>query len=55
MHAMYEFGWRPSEWTAMPIDERMLVIAMMQVHSEDEKEAQEKAEKDAKHKSKRRA
>lgn len=53
MHAMYEFGWKPHEWAELSYEERMLVIAMMQVHAEDEEEAQKKAEKDAKRKSKR--
>lgn len=54
MHAMYEFGWTPHEWGAMSYDERMLVVAMIQVHGEEEKAANEKAESDAKRKSKRR-
>lgn len=53
MHAMYEFGWKPNEWGQLSYDERMLVIAMIQVHAEDEKKAHEEAE--AKAKKRRRA
>lgn len=50
---MHEFGWKPTEWADMSVKERVLVIGMIQTQQEDEKAQQDKAEREAKSKSRR--
>lgn len=53
MHAMYEFGWTLKQWADMEYKERITVIAMIQIRQEEEKKQQDKAEREARSKSRR--
>ncbi|MBU7561120.1 hypothetical protein [Weissella cibaria] len=44
---MHEFGWTPQQWLDLSYKERVLVIAGIRFHNEQEKAAQEQAEAEA--------